>query len=51
MGEQGTYFMLRPLRGGLEWEVSPDYVEPLTPEEVLSVKVKVANAQSTGAIQ
>ncbi|MFE7278562.1 hypothetical protein [Streptomyces sp. NPDC057623] len=50
MGKQGPYFMVRPLGGGREWEVSPEYVEPLTPEEVLSVKVKRANAQSTGAV-
>ncbi|MBE4797407.1 hypothetical protein [Streptomyces caniscabiei] len=50
MGKQGPYFMLRPLGGGREWEVSPGYAEPLSPEEVLSVKVKQANAQSTGAV-
>lgn len=50
MGKAGPYWMLRPLGGGLEWEADPRVVEPLTPEEALSVKVKVANAQSTGAV-
>lgn len=50
MGKGGPYVMLRPLGGGREWEVSPEYVEALSPEEVLSLKVKRANAQSTGAV-
>ncbi|WP_405860137.1 hypothetical protein OG407_20910 [Streptomyces sp. NBC_01515] len=50
MGKAGPYYMLRPVGGGREWEASPEVVEPLTPEEVLSEKVKRANAQSTGAV-
>ena len=50
MGKGGPYLLLRPVGGGREWEVSPEYVEPLSQEEALSVKVRVANAQSTGAV-
>ncbi|MDX3747630.1 hypothetical protein [Streptomyces sp. AK08-02] len=50
MGKVGPYFMLRPLGGGLEWEADPRATESLAPEEALSVKVKVANAQSSGAV-
>lgn len=50
MGKSGPYAMLRPLGGGREWEVSPGYVEPLSQEEALSIKVRRANAQSTGAV-
>ncbi len=50
MGKGGPYCMLRPLGGGKEWEASPECVEELSPEEVLSEKVKRANAQSTGAV-
>ncbi|MFJ6987634.1 MULTISPECIES: hypothetical protein [unclassified Streptomyces] len=50
MGKGAAYCMLRPLGGGREWEVSPEYVEALSPEEVLSEKVKRGNAQSTGAV-
>ncbi len=43
MGHVGPYVQLRPPRGGLEWDVSPEEVRPPTPTEELSAKVAVAN--------
>jgi predicted sugar kinase len=46
MGELGGYVLLRPLNGGIEWEVRPSKLVPLTPREELSARLAVRNAQS-----
>ncbi|MEK8173027.1 hypothetical protein NKH77_40540 [Streptomyces sp. M19] len=48
MGYIGTRVCLRPLGGGREWEAAPDRLEPVPPEEVLRLKVQVANDRSLG---
>jgi len=45
--EAGRYY-LRPLRGGLEWEVKPRDIQAMTREEVLSARVDAENARSEG---
>jgi hypothetical protein len=46
MGHVGRYVQLRPLKGGLEWDVPPEHVEPVTASDALSAAVAEANAQS-----
>lgn len=45
VGHHGRYY-LRPLRGGCEWEVRPEFVEVLTPREALRAKLHEVNARS-----
>ncbi|MFD4377098.1 hypothetical protein [Streptomyces sp. NPDC058486] len=45
MGEQHGMVQLRPLSGGVEWEVTPDQVVTPTAEEVLSARVAVENGR------
>ena len=44
MDHRGSRIQLRPLEGGREWDAEPAAVRHATPAEVLSAKVKVANA-------
>ncbi|KPI09495.1 hypothetical protein OK074_3301 [Actinobacteria bacterium OK074] len=46
MDHVGRYVQLRPLKGGLEWDVDPKYVEPATVSDALSPAVATANARS-----
>ncbi|HEY8982603.1 MAG TPA: hypothetical protein VIU15_23825 [Streptomyces sp.] len=41
---------LRPVRGGVEWEVDPKDVRPLSDEQRLSAAVGQANARSRGEL-
>ncbi|WP_416970371.1 hypothetical protein [Streptomyces sp. 4F14] len=41
---------LRPVRGGVEWEVEPGDVRPVTAEQRLRAEVGKANARSRGEI-
>ncbi|PWI20622.1 hypothetical protein DI272_23335 [Streptomyces sp. Act143] len=45
MGKEGPYVQLRPLQGGVEWDVPPDLLRASEPGEVLSAKVAVANGR------
>ncbi|KPI30518.1 hypothetical protein OK074_6676 [Actinobacteria bacterium OK074] len=46
MGHVGRYIQLRPLKGGLEWDVPPEHVEPATTSDTLSAAVAEANTRS-----
>ncbi|MFE3070565.1 hypothetical protein [Streptomyces sp. NPDC059247] len=46
MGREGPYLQLRPLGGGLEWDVAPAQLHPLVGAELLSALVAEANARS-----
>ncbi|WP_258382900.1 hypothetical protein, partial [Streptomyces sp. NTH33] len=46
MGHEGPHLRLRPLSGGREWDAVPDHVQPLTPAELLRVRVAETNARS-----
>ncbi|GGR24795.1 hypothetical protein [Streptomyces netropsis] len=51
MGHEGPRFQLRPLGGGVEWEVAPVDIRPLSQVERLSARVAEANNRSTwGAV-
>ncbi|WP_127359878.1 hypothetical protein [Actinacidiphila soli] len=39
MGQVGPYILMRPLKGGKEWEALPENVEEITTGEALSVAV------------
>jgi 5-formyltetrahydrofolate cyclo-ligase len=41
MGFYGSRIHLRPPQGGLEWEVSPEYVRVARPEEIVSVPAQM----------
>nr|WP_232108320.1 hypothetical protein [Streptomyces gossypiisoli] len=41
-------FLLRPVGGGYEWEVSPEFAREATDGEKLSARVGVANVRSRG---
>ncbi|MFB7028574.1 MULTISPECIES: hypothetical protein [unclassified Streptomyces] len=46
VGADGPYLRLRPLGGGVPWDVSPADLHPLTGAELLSALVTEANARS-----
>ncbi|MFC7794885.1 hypothetical protein [Streptomyces cinereoruber] len=45
-GADGPYLRLRPLVGGVPWNVAPADLHPLTGAELLSALVAEANARS-----
>jgi hypothetical protein len=47
MARTGPYIQLRPQGGGLEWDVLPEDVQPVTAAESLAPRVREANRQST----
>jgi len=49
-GEQFGRWSLRPVKGGVEWEVDPKDVQPLSDEQRLSLAVGQANARSRGEV-
>ena len=50
MGHTGPYFQLRPLGGGREWDVSPEFIEKADPHEVLRAKTQVENRRARGEL-
>ncbi|MGV9312848.1 hypothetical protein ACWDR0_11710 [Streptomyces sp. NPDC003691] len=44
-----TRYWLRPIGGGIEWDVPADELEPVTASELLAGAVAEANERSTGA--
>ncbi|MBF6052201.1 hypothetical protein GO002_09860 [Streptomyces eurocidicus] len=46
MDHQGPRLQLRPPTGGREWEADPGATRPATTAELLSAKVRAANADS-----
>ncbi|MFB6814073.1 hypothetical protein ACFCV8_05970 [Streptomyces sp. NPDC056347] len=46
-GVVGPYWSLRPVGGGVEWEVEPEWVRALTPGERLSVENALRNLRSS----
>jgi len=46
MGEIGGRVQMRPLRGGIEWDVMPDQVVALSAREELSARLAVKNGNS-----
>ncbi|MEV7672897.1 hypothetical protein [Streptomyces sp. NPDC088752] len=45
-GADGPRLRLRPLAGGVQWDVAPADLHPLTGAELLSALVSEANARS-----
>ncbi len=39
-------YALRPIGGGLEWDVSVEHTRPATQEEIMSARVDIENARS-----
>ncbi|WP_236067835.1 hypothetical protein [Streptomyces brasiliscabiei] len=48
MGFEGPYVQLRPIGGGVEWDVALSGLRKLTLIEAQSAGVAAANARSTG---
>nr|WTB33783.1 hypothetical protein OG781_33610 [Streptomyces sp. NBC_00830] len=46
MAAIGGRIQLRPIRGGLSWEVGPDDIELLSSRQELSVRLAALNAES-----
>ncbi|MFE7623747.1 hypothetical protein [Streptomyces sp. NPDC057509] len=49
-GVAGPYWMLRPAKGGAEWEVLPEYTRAATPAERLGARTARENARSRGEV-
>lgn len=49
-GVAGPYWSLRPVGGGVEWEVVPERVRPATAAERLRAGTARANARSRGEV-
>ncbi|MCX4652216.1 hypothetical protein OG249_09935 [Streptomyces microflavus] len=49
-GVAGLYWSLRPMGGGIEWEVEPQHVRPALPIEQLRARTARANARSRGEV-
>lgn len=49
-GLAGPYWMLRPVKGGPEWEAVPEHARPATPAERLAAKTARENARSRGEV-
>ncbi|MBP5938174.1 hypothetical protein F3K43_20905 [Streptomyces sp. LBUM 1476] len=49
-GEWAGRWALRPVKGGVEWDVEPGDVRPVTAEQRLRAEVGKANARSRGEI-
>ncbi|MFI6964943.1 hypothetical protein [Streptomyces sp. NPDC050149] len=49
-GAAGPYWMLRPAKGGPEWEVLPEHVRAATPAEALAARTARENARSRGEV-
>jgi len=45
----GSYVMLRPVGGGVEWEADPEALRPATDRERLSAGVRAVNERAAGA--
>jgi hypothetical protein len=50
MGEVGARVQIRPVGGGVEWDVLPDNVVAPTAREELSVRLAIKNANSRGGL-
>ncbi|AXE80282.1 hypothetical protein [Streptomyces atratus] len=46
MGTIGGLIQLRPISGGLSWEVEPDGIEVLSSRQELTVRLAALNAES-----
>ncbi len=49
MGCEYGCIQLRPLGGGVEWDVARENFEPIQQDEAVSARLKVANARSRAA--
>ncbi|MFJ7056317.1 hypothetical protein ACK8N7_25495 [Streptomyces griseobrunneus] len=49
-GVAGLHWSLRPMGGGIEWEVEPRHVRPALPIEQLRARTARANARSRGEV-
>ncbi|MFD0024398.1 hypothetical protein [Streptomyces sp. NPDC058382] len=49
-GVAGPYWMLRPAKGGAEWEALPESVRIATPAERLGARTARENARSRGEV-
>ncbi|GHD84914.1 hypothetical protein [Streptomyces naganishii] len=46
MGEVGARVQIRPIGGGVEWDVMPDNLVALTAREELSARLAIRNGNS-----
>lgn len=46
MGHVGTYFQVRPLNGGKEWDALPDNLRPAAQSDALSEALTDINSRS-----
>jgi hypothetical protein len=51
MAAVGTYVQLRPLSGGVEVDVKPAHIRPLTAREELSARLAVRNAATRWGVR
>ncbi|MFJ6659485.1 hypothetical protein ACIQNG_24500 [Streptomyces sp. NPDC091377] len=49
-GVMGPYWTLRPVGGGIEWEVRPTQLRLADPAERLRAETALANARSRGEV-
>ncbi|MGW3835171.1 hypothetical protein [Streptomyces microflavus] len=49
-GVAGCYWSLRPMGGGIEWEVEPRHVGPALPIEQLHARIARLKARSRGEV-
>ncbi|WP_049580285.1 hypothetical protein [Streptomyces sp. SBT349] len=50
VGHEGTNYQLRPVRGGVVWDVSPEHLRPVAASDLLREKVRQANRRSIGGL-
>ncbi|MFE5858392.1 hypothetical protein ACFQ61_34895 [Streptomyces sp. NPDC056500] len=48
MGHVEPFYYLRPLKGGVEWEVEPEYLVPARQSDAMSDELSQVNARSRG---
>ncbi|MDT0441778.1 MULTISPECIES: hypothetical protein [unclassified Streptomyces] len=49
VGHDGVTYQLRPIRGGLVWNVLPEHVRQVNASDLLREKVRQANRRSIGS--
>lgn len=49
-GNEGPYYQMRPLCGGREWDVNPEDIREVDPDDASRGHVAVTNRQSSGLL-
>jgi hypothetical protein len=50
VGHEGRSYRLRPVKGGVEWNVRPEHLRPVSASDLLREKVRQANRRSAGGL-